>query len=259
MSTPSPPGPAPSLDSVRDGSALLQFGHHGDAVAQIQFLVGVFDDGGFGNHTKAAITAFQEAQNIAVSPEDKGKVGAETLAALEAAYKPTLDSLAKIDKRNKKVHLMLEFRKKMAPLAERLAARGVDALITDGFRTFEEQDKIFAQGRTVPGDVVTNARGGESNHNYGMAVDLYPVIGGHVFTKPTAANKQRFEEIQQAIIDEAKALGLTSGTTFGSLGDKPHVQLLPENIFNAKHKAFPIFNANGKSFDAVWTEARKLL
>ena len=254
MSTPSPSAPAPSLDSVRDGSALLQFGQRGDAVAQIQFLVGVFDDGGFGNHTKAAITAFQEAQNIAVSPEDKGKVGAETLAVLEAAYKPTLDSLAKIDKRNKKVHLMLEFRRKVAALAEGLAARGMEVLITDGFRSFQEQDALFAK---VPR--VTNARGGESNHNYGMAVDLYPVIGGHVFTEPTASNKQRFEEIQQAIIDEAEGMGLFSGVHFGNLGDKPHVQLLSENIFNAKHKAFPIFNANGKSFDAVWTEARKLL
>ena len=259
MSTPSPLGPAPSLESVRAGNASLQFGHSGDAVAHIQFLVGVFDDGGFGENTKAAITAFQEAQNLTVSEEDKGKVGTATLAALEAANKETLDSLAKIDGRNKKVHLMLEFRKKMAALAERLAARGMDALITDGFRTFAEQDAIFAQGRTKPGDIVTKARGGESNHNYGMACDLYPVIDGHVFTKPTANNKHRFLEIQQAIIDEAEGVGLISGTTFGSLGDKPHVQILPENVFNAKRKAFEIFKAHGKSFDAVWSEARKLL
>jgi hypothetical protein len=259
MSSPSPFGPAPSLESVRNGSALMQVGQKGDSVAQVQFLVGTFDDGGFGNNTKAAITAFQDAQQIAVSAEDKGKVNAATLSALEAAYKDTSDSLAKIDKRNKKVHLMLEFRRKMAALAERLAARGMDALITDGFRTFAEQDALFAQGRQTPGRIVTNARGGESNHNYGMACDLYPVIGGHVFVEPNAANKIRFLEIQKAIIDEAKALGLISGTTFGSLGDFPHVQLLPENVFNAKHKAFVIFKNNGKSFDAVWNEARKLL
>ena len=54
-------------------------------------------------------------------------------------------------------------------------------------------------------------------------------------------------------------MGLTSGTTFGNLGDKPHVQLLREDVFHAKHKAFVIFKQNGKSFDAVWNEARKLL
>jgi hypothetical protein len=247
------------LESVRDGSAQLQFGHRGDAVTTIQFLVGVFDDGGFGNNTKTAITAFQEAQQIIVTAEDKGKVNAATLSALEAAYKDTGDSLAKIDKRNKKVHLMLEFRRKMAALAERLAARGMDALITDGFRTFAEQDVLFAKGRTKPGKIVTNARGGESNHNYGMACDLYPVIGGDVFTEPNPANKARFRAIQQAIIDEAQAVGLTSGTTFGSLGDKPHVQLLREDVFNAKRQAFVIFKQNGKSFDVVWNEARKLL
>src|SRR5262245_47874280 len=160
MSTPSPVGPTPSLDSVRDGSAVIQFGHRGDPVAQVQFLVGVFDDGGFGKNTKAAIAAFQEAQNIAVSEEDKGKVNAATLAALEAANREILSSLAKIDKRNKKVHLHPELRKKLAALAEKLAAREMEALITDGFRSFAEQDALFAK---VP--KVTNARGGQSNHN----------------------------------------------------------------------------------------------
>ena len=237
MSSPSPFGPAPSLDAVRAGDAQLQRGHKGDAVARVQFLVGVFDDGGFGQRTQNAISAFQERDGIAVPHVSK----------------------AKVEERKNAGHLMLEFRKKMGQFAEALTGRGMDALITDAFRSFAEQDAIFEQGRSKPGKKVTNARGGESNHNYGMAVDLYPVISGKVFTDPTPANKHRFEEIQQAIIDEAQTLGLTSGVTFGSLGDKPHVQLLPENVFNAKHKCLPIFKANGNSFDAVWDEARKLL
>lgn len=39
-------------------------------------------------------------------------------------------------------------------------------------RTFDEQDKLFAQGRTAPGAIVTKARGGQSFHNYGLAVDI---------------------------------------------------------------------------------------
>jgi hypothetical protein len=259
MSSPSPFGPAPSLDAVRAGNGQLQRGQKGDAVARVQFLVGVFDDGGFGQRTQNAISAFQERNGIAVSDADKGKVGAETLAALETAYEPTRVSLAKIDERNKTVHLMLEFRKKLGQFAEALTARGMDALITDAFRTFKEQDILFAQGRTTKGNIVTNAKGGESNHNYGMAVDMYPVIDGKVFTDPKPANKKRFAEIQQAIIDEATRLGLISGVTFGKLGDKPHVQLLAEDAFNAKRKCLPIFTANGNSFDAVWDEARKML
>ena len=38
--------------------------------------------------------------------------------------------------------------------------------------TWEEQDVIYAQGRTKPGVVVTNARGGESYHNYSLALDF---------------------------------------------------------------------------------------
>lgn len=39
-------------------------------------------------------------------------------------------------------------------------------------RTFAEQDAIYAQGRTKPGQIVTYARGGQSYHNYGLAIDI---------------------------------------------------------------------------------------
>lgn len=40
-----------------------------------------------------------------------------------------------------------------------------------GFRTFDNQDQLYAQGRTTSGPIVTNAKGGESPHNYGAASD----------------------------------------------------------------------------------------
>lgn len=39
-------------------------------------------------------------------------------------------------------------------------------------RTNAEQDALYAKGRTAPGGKVTNARGGYSYHNYGLAVDI---------------------------------------------------------------------------------------
>jgi len=39
-------------------------------------------------------------------------------------------------------------------------------------RTFEEQDALYAQGRTKPGSIVTKAKGGQSYHNYGLAIDF---------------------------------------------------------------------------------------
>ena len=50
--------------------------------------------------------------------------------------------------------------------------------ITQGLRTFKEQDDLYAIGRTKPGKKVTNAKGGQSVHNYGFAVDICLIIDG---------------------------------------------------------------------------------
>jgi peptidoglycan L-alanyl-D-glutamate endopeptidase CwlK len=43
-------------------------------------------------------------------------------------------------------------------------------------RTFAEQDGLYAQGRTKPGAIVTKAKGGQSYHNYGLAIDIVLLI-----------------------------------------------------------------------------------
>ena len=48
--------------------------------------------------------------------------------------------------------------------------------ITEGLRTIEEQNLLYAKGRTLPGKKVTNAKGGQSIHNYGFAVDMCLII-----------------------------------------------------------------------------------
>jgi peptidoglycan L-alanyl-D-glutamate endopeptidase CwlK len=54
-----------------------------------------------------------------------------------------------------------------------IRAGGVDARIISGTRSYREQDKLFRQGRSgYPGPIVTNARGGQSNHNFGIAWDI---------------------------------------------------------------------------------------
>ena len=72
------------------------------------------------------------------------------------------------------------------PVVESLARRhiasleavGIRTLVTSTFRDFAAQDALYAQGRTKPGKKVTNARGGQSWHNYGLAYDIYPMILG---------------------------------------------------------------------------------
>ena len=50
--------------------------------------------------------------------------------------------------------------------------------ITMGYRTIKEQNDLYAQGRTKPGNKVTNAKGGQSFHNFGLAVDLVELVNG---------------------------------------------------------------------------------
>lgn len=71
------------------------------------------------------------------------------------------------ENRLNKVHPELATRVRM--LIDTFAQNGVQIEVVQGLRTFAEQDALFAQGRTKPGQVVTRARGGQSNHNYGLA------------------------------------------------------------------------------------------
>lgn len=56
---------------------------------------------------------------------------------------------------------------------------GVDLLVTCAYRSPEDQDKLYAQGRTVLGvPIVTNARAGQSFHNWKCAIDVVPLLMG---------------------------------------------------------------------------------
>lgn len=57
-------------------------------------------------------------------------------------------------------------------------AKGLRVLVTCTYRSGEEQNALYAQGRTKPGRRVTNARAGQSFHQYRVALDLYPLING---------------------------------------------------------------------------------
>jgi D-alanyl-D-alanine dipeptidase len=71
-------------------------------------------------------------------------------------------------------------REKALKILSLAAADGFQLTVTQAVRTFAEQDALFAQGRTRKGPIVTNARGGQSWHNFGMAVDLAFVVDGKI-------------------------------------------------------------------------------
>lgn len=56
--------------------------------------------------------------------------------------------------------------------------QGIDVIITSTLRDNESQNALYAQGRTTKGSIVTNAKGGQSFHNYGVAFDFCPIVNG---------------------------------------------------------------------------------
>lgn len=95
---------------------------------------------------------------------------------------------------------------------------GIDVIITSTFRDIASQDAIYAQGRTKSGPIVTNAKGGESFHNYRVAFDFVPIVNG----KADWNNTMTFRKCGEI----AQALGLDwAGNWKGSLKELAHCQL----------------------------------
>jgi peptidoglycan L-alanyl-D-glutamate endopeptidase CwlK len=60
----------------------------------------------------------------------------------------------------------------------RCKSHGIDVIITSTYRDAESQNALYAQGRTTAGKKVTNAKAGQSFHNWRVAFDFVPVVNG---------------------------------------------------------------------------------
>jgi peptidoglycan L-alanyl-D-glutamate endopeptidase CwlK len=60
-------------------------------------------------------------------------------------------------------------------LKYRAKHKNIDLILTSTYRDGEYQDYLYSQGRTRPGNIVTNAKSGESIHNYGLSFDFAPI------------------------------------------------------------------------------------
>ena len=92
-----------------------------------------------------------------------------------------------------------------------------DIFLTDGFRSFERQNHLYALGRTIDDTKrVTDAKAGESFHNYGLAFDV-AFIGPEMYSENNPWND---------LGRIGKAHGLEWGGDFSeSKRDRPHFQL----------------------------------
>ena len=87
---------------------------------------------------------------------------------------------------------MLEFAPRA--LVKKAAQHGITINVIGGLRTYEEQNELFAQGRTKPGRIVTNARGGFSNHNFGIALDVGVFEGANYLGESPSTKQSALSE-----------------------------------------------------------------
>jgi len=93
--------------------------------------------------------------------------------------------------------------------------RGHEVRIVEGFRTFERQTELYNQGRTTPGAVVTNAKAGQSLHNYGVAADF-------VFRRE---GYNASDTLWALLGDVGKKQGFEWGGDWKGFVDKPHFEM----------------------------------
>jgi len=107
-------------------------------------------------------------------------------------------------------------REKAVTLIGLCKTQGIDILITSTYRSIQEQDEIYAQGRSKPGAIISNAKGGQSFHNWRVAFDVVPLVGG----KATWDDHALWERVGKV----GEALGLEWGGRWEGFVDKPHFQ-----------------------------------
>lgn len=76
--------------------------------------------------------------------------------------------------------LLPEVKEKIQAFIDLCHKNGIDIIITSTYRDNESQTALYNQGRTTKGSIVTNAKAGESYHNYRCAADFAPVVNGKI-------------------------------------------------------------------------------
>jgi len=175
------------------------------------------------------IRAVQQALGVDVD----GKAGPETWTAIYNKICPNASAPAatstksvsppaadKVDDRSEKsiATLLPEVQPYARALVTKAAQNGITIKVISGLRTYAEQNDLYAQGRTKPGNIVTNARGGYSNHNFGIAFDI-GVFEGSSYKDESPKYK--------AVGALGTDLGLEWGGNWKTIQDEPHFQLRP--------------------------------
>jgi peptidoglycan L-alanyl-D-glutamate endopeptidase CwlK len=117
-------------------------------------------------------------------------------------------------------------------LLESAYKEGIVLRITSAYRSMSEQADLYAQGRTRPGNIVTNAPPGRSWHNWRRAFDVVEIKNGIALWENPRWNRIGFL---------GKQLGLEWGGDWTSFQDRPHFEYHPgltlDDMNNGSHSA----------------------
>ncbi|MCP1159470.1 M15 family metallopeptidase [Bacillus infantis] len=115
---------------------------------------------------------------------------------------------------------------KALELVKKAHSKGIYIIVTQGLRTIAEQNALYAQGRSKPGIIVTNAKGGTSYHNYGLAFDfaITNSTGTTVYWNTNVdTNNDKLKDWYQ-VGQMGQELGLEWGGAWNGFLDIPHFQ-----------------------------------
>jgi hypothetical protein len=138
-----------------------------------------------------------------------------------------------------------EFAARAGGMLGSLRREGLDMGVASGFRSVKSQNALYAQGRTAPGSVVTNARGGHSWHNYGTAADM-------AFNKDDGGLSWSGRENWDRYGEVAEKSGLEWGGAWKGQEDLPHVEYHPGLDASEAWTLLDDYRAGG--LDDAWKE-----
>lgn len=96
--------------------------------------------------------------------------------------------------------------------------------IVQGLRTFAEQQALYEQGRTKPGNKVTNSKAGQSYHCYGLALDFSLLIDGKISWDTRSDADKDGEADWMEVVDAFEGLQYVWGGRFSTIKDNPHLE-----------------------------------
>ncbi|MBI3142590.1 MAG: M15 family metallopeptidase [Bacteroidetes bacterium] len=214
----------------------LKLGHKGPEVKRIQELLNLhgaspklLEDGDFGPRTQAALREFQAGHfdRFGTGLAVDGIAGNETIWALSQLIQPVAPAAVQPDALSlqRLASLHPKLRQEALALYHEVCRRGLHIRITAALRSFQEQDRLYQQGRTAPGPRVTNAKAGQSYHNFGLAIDFCLLLpSGQVSWDRHADLDHNGQADWEEMVFVFKDAGWAWGGDWTSIKDYPHFE-----------------------------------